>query len=203
MVKILNEVLWFGTDEIEELIDAVEHSAELSDQIKKSPRRWKWLILSLHQALQGACVCALRGTDTAGISVLTKQSAKEMWQWLNVDSRQDQRQSPPEEHLASMLELYTRVKKLCYLQAPHSLSSTQQMNNDIKKLNQLRNEFIHFVPKSFSLEITGMPRIASHCCDVIEHLTVAHPTFGHHMTGNKKRRLVKAISILRSNFASN
>lgn len=189
---------WVSTDEFEEMVDAVEHSADLSTQLKKSPRRWKWLILSLHQAVQGAFVCALRGVDTAGINVLNDKSAKEMWQWLDVDSHQIPRPAAPLEHLAPMLDLFKRVKSTKYLQDAQRLRTTTQMNWDIKKLNSLRNEFSHFVPKSFSAEVSGLPRIPKHCCDVIEHLALTHSTFQHHMTGNKNRRLKQAIAVLRS-----
>ena len=189
-----------STDEFEEMVDAVEHSADLSSQVKKFPRRWKWLILSLHQAVQGTLVCTLRGVDTAGINVLNNKNAKEMWQWLDVDSRKTPHPAAPLERLAPMLDLFKRVKNTKHLQDPQRLTATPQINWDIKKLNSLRNEFGHFVPKSFSLEISGLPRIASHCCNVIEHLALVHPTFAHHMTGNKNRRLRQAIAALRSNL---
>jgi hypothetical protein len=165
---------------------------------KSFPRRWKWLILSLHQAVQGTFVCALRGVDTAGINVLTDKSADEMWQWLDVDSHKIPRPAAPLERLAPMLVLFKRVKNAKHLQDPQRLRTTTQMNWDIKKLNSLRNEFSHFVPKSFSVEISGLSRIAKHCCYVIEHLALAHSTFPHHMTGNKNRRLKQAIATLRS-----
>jgi len=44
-------------------------------------------------------------------------------------------------------------------------SGTQ--DRSIKKLNSLRNEFIHFVPKGWSLEVSGLPQIVDDCLDVI------------------------------------
>ena len=73
----------------------------------------------------------------------------------------------------------------------------QQMNADVEKLNLLRNQFVHFVPKGWSLEISGMPRIVRHCCDVIDHLAVRHPTFEHHLDGNRRRRIKSALLALR------
>lgn len=40
----------------------------------------------------------------------------------------------------------------------------------IKELNDLRNEFIHFVPKGWSLEVSELPRIFTDCLDFIEFL---------------------------------
>lgn len=57
--------VWVHTDEIGEFIDALEHSADLAEHLVRDDRVWKWLTISLHLTLQGACVCALRGRDTA------------------------------------------------------------------------------------------------------------------------------------------
>ena len=61
--------IWLRTDEIEELIGALEHCAELAGTLRSNVnvQRWKWLILALHNTVQGACTCALRGNDSAGI----------------------------------------------------------------------------------------------------------------------------------------
>lgn len=40
----------------------------------------------------------------------------------------------------------------------------------VKRLNRLRNEFIHFVPKGWSLEISGLPQIFFDCLNIIEFL---------------------------------
>jgi hypothetical protein len=40
----------------------------------------------------------------------------------------------------------------------------------VKALNSLRNDFIHFVPKRWSIEVSGLPAICSDCLDLIEFL---------------------------------
>ena len=55
---------WLRTDEIEEFIDALERAAMFAKQLTDDVKAWKWLIIALHSALQGACVCALTGRDT-------------------------------------------------------------------------------------------------------------------------------------------
>lgn len=88
--------------------------------------------------------------------MLTESSAKAVWHWLDVESREDPNSPMPDERLAAMTELYKRVQKIENLKEPHRLSTHDQMNKDVKKLNELRNEFSHFVPKGFSLEVSGM-----------------------------------------------
>ena len=61
----MSDQTWLRTDEIEEFIDALEHAAMFARQLTDDVKAWKWLIIALHSALQGACVCALRVHDTA------------------------------------------------------------------------------------------------------------------------------------------
>ena len=45
-----------------------------------------------------------------------------------------------------------------------------QQGWSIKKLNQWRNKFIHFIPGGWSLEVSGLPQIIGDCITVIEFL---------------------------------
>ena len=53
--------IWFRTDEFEEAILSFEKVAESSELIAKDLSRWRWLVISLHNAVQGFMVLALRG----------------------------------------------------------------------------------------------------------------------------------------------
>jgi hypothetical protein len=197
-MKGISRGIWLRTDEIEEFIGGLEYCAELATMVGDNVMRWKWLILALHNTLQGACTCALRGQDTSGISVLTESSAKTVSRWLDVESRRNPSSRQPVEKLASMLDLYERVQKVEYLREPHRLSTHNQMNEDINALNKIRNKFSHFIPMGLSLEVSGMPRIVQHCCDVIEHLAIKHPTFWHHLEDAHATRIATGLSTLRA-----
>lgn len=189
---------WLETNEIEEFIDALEHSAQLATQVKKDAKAWKWLIIALHLSLQGACVCALRGQDTAGVMILTKKSWKEMWYWLDVESRRNPCAPMPTERLANIKELFARVRNPSLLPAPHTLRASPGMVSDIDKLNRLRNDFIHFIPRGLSLELCGLPRIVGNAADAIEHLAVEQPAFWHHLKQPSRDRIKTALTTLRS-----
>jgi hypothetical protein len=187
---------WLRTNELEEFIGALEFAAEIIPSVANDPARWKWVIIALHNALQGVCVCALRGADTSGISVLDKDSGAAMWHWLNVDSREPEHPPPPKEKLAKTLELYKRTKKDEYLDNP--LPSNAARDEDIRRLNSLRNEFIHFVPKGLSIELSGMPRIVRSVCFCVEHMAVNFPTFEHHFKDGHRDRISGAVVALRA-----
>jgi len=194
--------VWLRTNEIEEFIDALEHTARLAGLVRDNVRVWKWLIIALHSALQGACVCALRGHDTAGVTMLTKKSWKEVWHWLDVESRKNPRAPQPSERLASLKELFARVRDPNLLPAPHTLYASAEAVDDIDRLNRLRNDFIHFVPRGLSLELSGMPRIVRHAADAIEHLAVAQPSFWHHLRQPDRDRIAAALTRLRGRIAA-
>jgi len=189
---------WLKTNEIEEFIDALEHTARQAARVREDVRAWKWLIIALHSALQGACVCALRGHDTAGVTMLTKKSCKEIRHWLHVESRKNPCAPMPPERLASLKELFARVRDRDLLPAPHTLCATAEAVADIDKLNRLRNDFIHFVPRGLSLELSGMPRIVGYAAEAIEHLAVAQPSFWHRLGQPDSDRIAAALTCLRA-----
>lgn len=78
----MSDQTWLRTDEIEEFIDVLEHAAMFARQLTDDVKAWKWLIIALHSALQGACVCALRVHDTTQVEVLEKRSRRKMLHWL-------------------------------------------------------------------------------------------------------------------------
>lgn len=194
----LEHQTWLKTNEIEEFIDALEHTAKLAGQVKDDVKAWKWLIIALHSALQGACVCALRGHDTAGVTILTKKSWKEVLHWLNVERRKNPCSPMPAERLANLKELFARVRNPALLPALHTLSASADIVADIDKLNRLRNELIHFIPCGLSLDVSGLPRIVAHTADAIEHLVVSQPTFWHRLERPDRDRSEAALTTLRT-----
>ncbi|MDT8419215.1 MAG: hypothetical protein RQ754_02185 [Desulfuromonadales bacterium] len=157
--------IWFRTDEFEEATLSLEKVAETSDQIANDPSQWRWVVIALHNAVQGFMVLALRGTNN--ISILELESAKEWLKALPTGGPY-----PKFEKLDSFLNLYKKIKSDRMLMYGHSKKFTPQgsQGGSIKKLNQFRNEFIHFIPKGWSIEVSGMPSICIDCLNIIGFL---------------------------------
>ena len=66
--------------EIEDALIAFDLIALVSPLLKTKPSFWKWAIIAAHNSLQSAMVCAL--ADTTGASVLTKDSAKALLEYV-------------------------------------------------------------------------------------------------------------------------
>jgi len=157
--------IWFRTDEFEEATLSLEKVAETSAQIADDLSRWRWLVISLHNAVQGYMVLALRGTNN--ITVLSPKSAEE---WLEAYERGGP--YPKYEKLDSFSNLYKKIKSDRMLMYGHSQKFAPQgsQGRSIKKINQFRNEFIHFIPKGWSLEVSGLPQICIDCLNILEFL---------------------------------
>jgi len=156
--------LWLRTDEHEEAVSALEMVAESSALVLQDNYRWKWVLIATHNTLQGFMVLALRQGN--GLKALKDKIAAK---WLKAYREGGQY---PIEKLDTFLNLYKKVKSdqmVCFIHS-QSFNATEEHDKAVKKLNSLRNEFIHFVPKGWSLELTGLPEICLNCLEVVEFL---------------------------------
>jgi hypothetical protein len=109
-------------------------------------------------------VVAIR--DTAGLSPLPDNLAAA---WL----RAYRCGLPtPEERLDKFLNLYKKIKRenIAALVQGRPFTSSGTQGSSVKLLNRLRNQFVHFLPASWSLEAIGLPHMCLDCLAVIKHL---------------------------------
>jgi hypothetical protein len=156
--------------------------------------------LSIHCAVQSACVCALRGAHTTSLPILSRESQKVYSAWIN-----GTRESFGKEKLklASFPELYKRVRNQSVLRNPHTLPSFKNRDLDIDILNEvIRNTFQHFGDDSLSLEISGLPRIARSACEIVEHLAITHRTMNFRLTSEQHKSIVESLGVVRQRMAT-
>jgi len=155
---------WIRTNEQEEAVAALEAFTRFLPGVKTDPFEWRWAILSLHIALQGFMVVAIR--DSAGLSPLPDDVAAK-----RLDAHRGGGPKP-KERLDTYPNLYEKIKKAnvaALVQGrPFVPSGTQ--GRSVKLLNQARNQFVHFLPAVWSLEITGLPHLCLDCLAIIEYL---------------------------------
>ena len=68
---------------------------------------------------------------------------------------------------------------------------------DIMRLHGLRNDLSHFTPKSWSIELAGLPRIMNVALRLIVQLMQSEQV-NYHMTGNKVRRIRDNVNLVRA-----
>lgn len=155
---------YLRTNEFDEVLSSMAMVSETAERAHESIYQWKWLIIALHNALQGLMVLALRNGN--GLLCLKDRDAAA---WLQAYREE---RDLPDGQLDTFLNLYKKIKSDRLLFFSHSRSFPAEPHNDkaIKMLNHLRNEFIHFTPKGWSLQILGLPDMALHCLEVATFL---------------------------------
>ena len=158
---------WFETNETQEAVLSLQMMSEQLDHLAKSGNKhyWTWIIIGLHTALNGFMVLALRGTND--LNVLPEKCAK---QWLTAyDSNSGKY---PEKRLDSFLNLYNKIKSEkmnLYTNSKLFIPKATQ-DSSVEKLNSLRNDFIHFIPKVWLIEPSYFIQIVYDCLDIISFL---------------------------------
>lgn len=185
-------------DQYDDTVNALEHAVAVASTLDSTPLNWKWLLIAVHNALQGALVCTLSGSH--GTGALTEKSMAAIWDWYEAPSN-DPKTNHPKEWLAPPLDLYARAKEENYMGefGGNPVSTTPEQDNDVRKLNELRRGFAHYTPRLWSIEIAGLPRIVLNVIEVIEGL-LRHPAFSYRLKEEQMNRARQAIKHLRETF---
>jgi hypothetical protein len=171
-------------DEIENVLASLDMLAVLTPLVKRRRGKslWKWVMIGAQDAIQGALVCAV--ADTTRTNVLRKESAKKMLGWLSDTSKDS-----PGEYMAD----FKTLLRLAAIELP------SQDAKDIKKLHSFRNDFAHFTPKTWAIELVGLPSIIGAALRVVEEL-MRSDRVEYRMTGNKKKRIRDDMTSIRTNL---
>ena len=158
------------TDERQDVLASLDHCVMCLVEAKRSDGAWKWVILSLHSALQGAMVCHLSGT--AGIGALTSKCAQKWNEWHERD-RRGEIESPPRDHVASADDLFERLateSKRIESGCGQIIEVTSGQKKSFKRLHALRNKFTHFSPQGWSIELQLIEEVVLDMLDVIAQI---------------------------------
>jgi hypothetical protein len=153
------------TDGFVETVSAFETLSDELQRISSDPYRWKWAILAIHSGLQGMMILALQGSH--GLHVLKPEDAK---RWL--DAHEKGGPYPSNLKLDNFLGLYKKIKgdlMMMYVNSQKFKPKATQ-GNSIKFLTRLRNEYVHFTPRVWALELEGLPGKMIDCLDIAEFL---------------------------------
>ena len=139
-------------------------------------------------AVQGAMVLALAGTD--GCGALYPKSQKQNREWL---------QNPTPIRLrmemADFNTLLARIQRPELLEGPVPQLSEENSRN-LERLNELRRQFAHCNPTGWGIELQYMLNIVPVAADVFEHLTTTQGRPNIHFTEDQKQRMRMALAII-------
>src|SRR4030095_11931591 len=187
---------WLHTDEYEEIKATLKACRTFISLAKKDISCWKWVFIAVHNAVQGCMVVALTRSDGFGA-----MNPKDEERWREA---YDGRAKFPrtKEKLLSFLELYEKIKqpKMLQYSSLERFKPSGTQGSSMKKLNQLRDEFIHFTPKGWSLHLDAAPRVVSDCLEVAATLIANSNRFMLYTTF-KEGELLKSIRHLQRRLA--
>lgn len=156
-------------DEITDILVSLEFCAFSLTQLHISELAWKWVIISLHSALQGAMVCHLSGRLLIGFQ--EEKTAKKSLERFEKYARNEPAELPPyHEPMASPKVLFERMvnrDKRVEDTLGGVISVTEAQARAFETLNDLRNEFIHFGTKLYCIGIPFMKSATKGSLDIL------------------------------------
>ena len=172
---------WLDTDEREDVAASLRHCIASLGLTKHDPHAYKWVLLALHSALQGSCVNHLL-TTAHPVGATTENNTLE---WLNYFelSRSDPASIRPHTRISELPELLKRLRK------PNSAGDGSagseifltdaelQWWSGIHK--DIRNQFVHFAPMGWSIELSGMPGLIDLTVRLIREIDSKQWAFRH------------------------
>ncbi|WP_234791118.1 hypothetical protein [Agrobacterium rubi] len=149
-------------DEAEDVAGSIRHVLRAATFVNDDPLTWKWVVLTLHSALQGACVCHLT-TTTAPVGAVTERNASE-WLTYFEASPTNPNLRPPKTHLKGLPDLLLAVRSsnsACDNSYTAGVEISESELNWLGHFHKnMRNQFVHFEPMGWSIEVSGIPEIA-------------------------------------------
>ncbi|UZE51865.1 hypothetical protein ONR75_15635 [Rhodopseudomonas sp. P2A-2r] len=172
----MSSEVWLRIDEHHDVLASTDLLALIAPTLAATPSGWKWAILAAQNAVHGALVCAIQ--DTSKTNVLTKSSAKTFLKWLETCTG-----DYPAQRMADFMSLLEIFQELY----PDVIDTDQA--GRLGTLHKVfRNQFAHFVPMSWSIEIQMLPPLLVAAFDFVE-VAMRQDQVSLRTNGNFKRKL--------------
>lgn len=162
-------------DEKENALDSLQKATEFLKNIKNDQLYWKWFIIAIHHAIYHFMLLALQNTDLSGI---WKESQKlELPKLTNYrSSRKIVGTENSENKLVTFLEAFNHIQEKDrmsgYVNAKPFIANTRHKEAATRLNTILRNNFVHFSPKGWSIEILYITETISPMLEVVEFLVL-------------------------------
>jgi len=165
---------WIRFDEQTNALDYLEKCFTFLKTVENEPQNWKWVIITLHSALYGFAVSACKVMNSDSVITITKTGKERL---IDFDEALKRCQDP------TWMLVNINYEKFKF--SPNQL-------NSIRKLHSvLRNNFEHFTPKSWSIELHYLPDMVYDCLEVIR-LLIIYSDVSWRLRGTKFKK-VKSI----------
>ncbi len=156
-------------------LDFLEQAYFYISDVEKTPRNWKWIIISLHGSLYGFAVCAVQGTNSETVTYKTKSGQRRLVSFEDI------------------IKWVQDKNRMTWTIASKELSLNADQKKSIDMLSkQFRNSFEHYTPMSWSIEIHGFPQMTMDILDIIRFLALDTGNYLH-LNVSQRRQLKSLI----------
>ena len=150
------------TDTAEDAVSSLELAADFLERAGADDRYWKWFVIALHSGVQSMFALTLE----AGNGFLVQKPGVMNAMLAAHESGKD----APQPHMDNFLNLYKKVQRAENLRSTDCLpvESSPRLDHAHKSLDDLRDNFLHFNTKSWSIEREFILESARGCTEVAE-----------------------------------
>jgi hypothetical protein len=197
MCETAEEGRWVRTDEAEDVAASVRHALRCFDLIEEDVQAWKWMTLALHSALQGACVCHLV-TSASPVGAVTERNAGEWLKYFEA-LRADPKARAPQTYIMALPDLLKAVRMPRSAGDRSNELGVQITDRELRWLKRfhqgVRNQFVHFEPMGWSLEVSGVPDLTRLITRIIDDMIKFGWAF-RHKNDDWRKTLHRDLSLL-------
>lgn len=186
----------FTCTEITEAINGLEIMLLFLNKVEDL-YSWKWVIISCHNSIQNFMTTALSLGNN--FEVINEQSKKQVFDEINErEYKPIEEWKMVDEKMDYFFNLYKKIKSEKMERTFVGKRFNASFSNDqaIKWLVWHRNEFIHFVPKTFTFNTIEFPRRLLSIMEIIKFLVTTSYTIVWTSTEEKKKTEVLIDKII-------
>ncbi|OAN90691.1 hypothetical protein [Sulfitobacter geojensis] len=158
---------FINTDEQLDVLVSLQELNRQLNRVCEDATAWKWVIVSLGSALNGALTCHLSGTMQVG--ALEMKVARKTIAALQHDGTEP----VPSPFLAKPKDLLSRamsderIERTC-----DALAVTDRQKQSFGLVFKWRNQFLHFSPQGWSIEVSGLPEMIRDCIAILKKIEI-------------------------------
>ena len=164
----MDDNLFIEFDTEKEIENSLKKLDETLTLASTDTYQWKWAIIILHNCIQNCMILSLRATNDANIIKYHKNKfPKSFKDYINNLEIIEQAK------IIDYLELYDRIKNEKYMKSfigsKHFIPE-EKHNYSMNEINEIRNNFIHFKPQTWLIEIELITDIFKSVVEIINFL---------------------------------
>jgi len=187
---------WLHTDTLKEAYKCLEKLDETLSLIPTDIYQWKWAVIILQNCTQSFMVLALEGT----YPVEVVRNRKVYLEWVEHLSQGKKincniKKKIRNTQLDDFLGLYRKIKNTKNAQFIWNNTkyiSTKEQNDAMKLLIEYRNQFIHFFPCSWGIELSGILFICASVMDFVQFM-IKNGKFMYKFTDDEQTQIQEVI----------